>query len=71
MPIFRRHAYLVVSRFGPRRMSQIRDCVAERSEFELPVPLSKLSHNSLMLSFATSRRVVKQLHQWLTRRSAA
>ena len=26
--------------------------MVERSEFELPVPLSKLSDNSLMLSFA-------------------
>jgi len=34
----------------------------ERGEFELPVPLSKLSDNSLMLSFATSRRVAKRSH---------
>ena len=27
------------------------DCVAEQSEFELPVPLSKLSDNSLTLAF--------------------
>jgi hypothetical protein len=39
--------------------------VAERSEFELRVPLSKLSDNSLMLSFATSRRVVKRSHPGL------
>jgi hypothetical protein len=38
--------------------------MVERSEFELPVPLSKLSDNSLMLSFATSRRVVKRSPPW-------
>jgi hypothetical protein len=41
------------------------DSLAERSEFELPVPLSKLSDNNLMLSFATSRRVVKRSHPGL------
>jgi hypothetical protein len=35
---------------------QRRDSVAERSEFELSVQLSELPDNSLMLSFATSRR---------------
>jgi hypothetical protein len=34
----------------------------ERSEFELPVPVSKLPDDSIMLSFATSRRVVKRSH---------
>ena len=29
----------------------------ERSEFELPVPVSKLSDDSIMLEFATVRRV--------------
>jgi hypothetical protein len=38
------------------------DWVAERSEFELPVPLSKLPDDSTMLSFATSRRVVQRSH---------
>jgi hypothetical protein len=42
----------------------MRDSLAERSEFELPVPLSKLSDNSLMLSFATSRRVCEALPPW-------
>jgi hypothetical protein len=37
-----------------------KDSMVERSEFEPPVPLSKLPDNSLMLSFATSRRVVKR-----------
>ena len=46
-------------------MQNIDACPAERSEFELPVPLSKLSDNSLMLSFATSRRVVKRSHPGL------
>ena len=32
-------------------------CVAERSEFELSVPVSKLSDDSIMLEFATVRRV--------------
>jgi len=36
--------------------------MAERSEFELPVPVSKLPDDSIMLSFATSRRVVKRSH---------
>ena len=36
--------------------------MAERSEFELPVPVSKLPDDSIMLSFATSRRVVKRPH---------
>ena len=39
--------------------------MGERSEFELPVPVSKLSDKSLMLSFATSRRVVKRSHPGL------
>ena len=28
------------------------DCMVERSEFELPVPVSKLSYDSIMLGFA-------------------
>jgi len=39
-----------------------KDSMAERSEFELPVPVSKLPDDSIMLSFATSRRVVKRSH---------
>ena len=42
-----------------------KDSLAERSEFELPVPVSKLSDDSIMLSFATSRRVVKRSHPGL------
>ena len=38
------------------------DSLAERSEFELPVPVSKLPDDSIMLSFATSRQVVKRSH---------
>jgi hypothetical protein len=30
--------------------------MVERSEFELPVPISKLSDDSIMLEFATARR---------------
>jgi hypothetical protein len=29
----------------------------ERSEFELPVPVSKLSDDSIMLEFAAARRI--------------
>ena len=47
---------------GEYRVSVRSDSLAERSEFELPVPLSELSDNSLMLSFAPSRRVVKRSH---------
>ena len=36
------------------------DSVAELGEFELPVPVSKLSDDSIMLSFATSRRTAKR-----------
>jgi hypothetical protein len=46
----------------------IPDSVAERAEFELPVPVCKLPGNSVTLSFATSRRVVKRAkpgpHLW-------
>ena len=31
--------------------------MVERSEFELPVPVAKLSDDSIMLEFATVRRV--------------
>jgi hypothetical protein len=31
------------------------DSLAERSEFELPVPISKPSDDNTMVSFATSR----------------
>src|SRR5258708_33309378 len=49
----------------PLPVSVRTDSLAEGSEFELPVPVSKLSDNSLMLSFATSRRVVKRSHPGL------
>jgi hypothetical protein len=46
--------------------AEVRDCfehcivgLPERAEFELPVPVCKLPGNSVMSSFATSRRVVK------------
>jgi hypothetical protein len=39
-------------------MPQIRDCVAERGEFELPVPICEQSDDSI--SFATSRRTAKR-----------
>jgi hypothetical protein len=51
--------------FGDKRTRAGISGDSERSEFELPVPLSKLSDNSLMLSFATSRRVVKRSHPGL------
>jgi len=35
-----------------RRISHIADCLAERSEFELPVPVSRLSYDSLSGSSA-------------------
>ena len=31
--------------------------MAEHSEFELPVPVSKMSDDSIMLEFATARRI--------------
>jgi hypothetical protein len=31
--------------------------LAEGSEFELPLPVSKLSDDSIMLEFATARRI--------------
>ena len=34
-----------------------KDSMAEGSEFELPVPVSKLSDDSIMLEFATARRI--------------
>ena len=46
----------------PLPVSVRTDSLAERSEFELPVPVSKLPDDSIMLSFATSRRVVKRSH---------
>jgi starch phosphorylase len=49
---------LAVSPLGEPRDG---DC-PQRSEFELPVPVSKLPDDSIMLSFATSRRVVKCSH---------
>jgi hypothetical protein len=33
-------------------------CALEGSEFELPVPVSKLSDDGIMLEFATARRTV-------------
>jgi hypothetical protein len=42
--------------------------LADRTEFELPVPVCKLPGDSIMLSVATSRRVVKRAkpkpHLW-------
>jgi hypothetical protein len=31
--------------------------MVERSEFELPVPVSKLSDDSILLEFSTARRI--------------
>jgi hypothetical protein len=45
-----------------RSRSSFDDCLVERSEFELPVPVSKLPDDTIMLSFATSRRAVKRSH---------
>src|SRR5438445_4769362 len=36
------------------------DCVAERGEFELPVPVCEQSDDSIRLGFATSRRTAKR-----------
>jgi hypothetical protein len=50
-----------------QRMHIIRNCVAEGSEFELPVPVSKLSNDSIMLEFATARRIAliaRRLQYW-------
>jgi hypothetical protein len=33
----------------PRKISEIGDSLAERSEFELPVPVSKLSDDNVVL----------------------
>jgi hypothetical protein len=38
----------------------IPDSVAERGEFELPVPICEQSDDSIRLSFATSRRTAKR-----------
>jgi hypothetical protein len=43
-----------------RRIPRDRDSLAERGEFELPVPIVKHSDDSNMLSFATSRRTAKR-----------
>ena len=40
-----------------RRFSEIGDSLAEGSEFEPPVPVSELSDDSIMLEFATARRI--------------
>jgi hypothetical protein len=34
-----------------------KDSMAEGSEFELPVPVSKLSDDSILLEFSTARRI--------------
>ena len=36
------------------------DSLAERGEFELPVPICEQSDDSIRLSFATSRRTAKR-----------
>jgi hypothetical protein len=33
------------------------DCVAGESEFELPIPVSKLSDDSIVLELETGRRI--------------
>lgn len=43
--------------------------MAERSEFELPVPICERSDNSIMLSFATSSRTAKWLEKSLASRN--
>jgi hypothetical protein len=47
-----------------RRVKRIspgdRDSLAERGEFELPVPICEQSDDSIRLSFATSRRTAKR-----------
>jgi hypothetical protein len=41
-------------------MPNIEDWVAERGEFELPVPICEQSDDSIRLSFATLRRTAKR-----------
>jgi hypothetical protein len=43
-----------------RRIAGIPDCVAERGEFELPVPICEQSDDGIRLRFATSRRTAKR-----------
>jgi hypothetical protein len=45
-----------VFRAERKRIPKTKDSLAERTEFELPVPISKLSDDSIMLEFATARR---------------
>ena len=42
----------------PRRLPQQPDSLAERSGFELPVPICEQSDDSIRLRFATSRRPI-------------
>src|ERR1700731_72941 len=42
------------------RIPQIWDWLAERGEFELPVPICEQSDDSIRLRFATSRRTAKR-----------
>jgi hypothetical protein len=44
-----------------RRMPQTWDWLAERSEFELPVPICEQSDNTIRLRFATSRRTASAI----------
>ena len=52
------------------------DWMVEGSEFELPVPVSKLSDDNIMLEFATARRIAliarrPQCRAWRARRKAS
>ena len=53
----KRGLILHVNRFS----SGDKDSLAERGEFELPVPISELSDDSIRFTFATSRRNCKAL----------
>jgi hypothetical protein len=43
-----------------KRIPKTEDSLAERGEFELPVPICEQSDDSIRLSFATSRRTAKR-----------
>jgi hypothetical protein len=43
-----------------RNLSTLLDSLAERAEFELPVPICEQSDDGIRLRFATSRRTAKR-----------
>jgi hypothetical protein len=56
VPMRRAHRpYTREFRASLRRIADMPDWVAERGEFELPVPICEQSDESISLSFATSR----------------